>query len=152
MLIDDIRNDMKAAMKAKDAVTLRTLRSVIAAVQEAADRGEASAVELDDAGRREGDRRPGQDAHRGGRGLRRGAAGTSKKPRASGKSSPCSSSYLPEKLTDDELGALVDGVLLADNGFSSMADMGSAMKAVNAEVAGRADGKQVAAMVKARLS
>ncbi len=33
-----------------------------------------------------------------------------------------------------------------------MADMGAAMKAVNAEVSGRADGRAVADLVKSRLS
>ena len=59
--------------------------------------------------------------------------------------------YLPEKLSDDELDALIDTVLTG-NGFSSMADMGQAMKAVNAEVAGRAEGRVVADKVKAKLA
>ena len=57
---------------------------------------------------------------------------------------------MPEKLSDDELDALIDTVLTG-NGFSSMADMGQAMKAVNAEVAGRAEGRVVADKVKAAL-
>ncbi len=42
--------------------------------------------------------------------------------------------------------------MLAGGGFSSRKDMGAAMKAVQAEVAGRADGKAVAALVKERLT
>ena len=41
---------------------------------------------------------------------------------------------------------------MTDNGFTEKSDMGNAMKAVNAEVAGRADGRIVAAMVKSRLA
>ncbi len=41
---------------------------------------------------------------------------------------------------------------LAEGGFTEPAQMGQAMKAVMAAVAGRADGKVVSAMVKARLS
>ena len=59
--------------------------------------------------------------------------------------------YLPEQLGDDALAAIIDGVL-ADGGFNSMADMGQAMKAVNAKVAGRADGRAVADGVKAKLA
>ena len=59
--------------------------------------------------------------------------------------------YLPAALSADELEALV-GDVLADNGFTKKADMGLAMKAVNVEVAGRAEGRVVADLVKSRLS
>ena len=49
MLIDIIRTDMTAAMKARDAVKLRSLRAVIAAVQEAEVSGR-EATKLDDDG------------------------------------------------------------------------------------------------------
>jgi uncharacterized protein YqeY len=42
--------------------------------------------------------------------------------------------------------------VLAEGSFSGMAAMGPAMKAVTARVAGRADGKTVADLVRARLS
>ncbi|MDH4278270.1 MAG: GatB/YqeY domain-containing protein, partial [Acidimicrobiia bacterium] len=59
--------------------------------------------------------------------------------------------YLPKQLTDDELVALIEETLAAE-GISAKADMGRAMKAINAKVAGRADGKKVAGLVKDRLS
>ena len=59
--------------------------------------------------------------------------------------------YLPKKLDDAELAALVDEVL-AEHGFNEKSQMGQAMKAVNAKVAGRADGRAVADLVKARLN
>jgi uncharacterized protein YqeY len=59
--------------------------------------------------------------------------------------------YLPAQLDDDELGALIDRVLAAGD-FSGPKAMGPAMKAVNAEVAGRAEGRRVADAVKARLT
>ena len=61
------------------------------------------------------------------------------------------SEYLPKGLGDAELEALVDRAL-ADGGFTEPAQMGQAMKAVMAEVAGRADGKVVSGLVKARLT
>ena len=42
--------------------------------------------------------------------------------------------------------------VMAEGGYSTMADMGEAMKAVNGEVAGRAEGRVVADLVKSRLS
>ena len=59
--------------------------------------------------------------------------------------------YLPAGLDADELAAIVTETL-AEGGFASPKDMGAAMKAVNAKVAGRADGKAVAELVKARLA
>ena len=61
------------------------------------------------------------------------------------------SRYLPEKLSDEELGTLIDGVI-AKTGASSMSDMGKVMGLANKEAAGRADGKTIAAMVKAKLT
>ena len=58
--------------------------------------------------------------------------------------------YLPAALSEDELTALVERAL-ADNGWTGKADLGPAMKAINAEVAGRADGRTVADLVRARL-
>lgn len=148
MLIDDIRDDMKAAMKAKDAVTLRTLRSVIAAVQEAQTAGK-EAIELDDAGvekviaAQAKMRTEAADAYD--EGGRTDQAASERKELA------VLERYLPEKLSDDELDALIDRVL-ADNGFSEKAQMGQAMKAVNAEVAGRAEGRVVADKVKGKLT
>jgi uncharacterized protein YqeY len=59
--------------------------------------------------------------------------------------------YLPQPLTDDELGALVDEVI-AETGASSMKEMGGVMKAVLARAAGRADGGKVSAIVKSKLA
>ena len=59
--------------------------------------------------------------------------------------------FLPDLLDADALAKIVDRVL-ADGGYSTMADMGQAMKAVNAEVAGKAEGRIVAELVKSHLS
>ena len=59
--------------------------------------------------------------------------------------------YLPARMGEDALQAIVAEVL-ASIGATTMADMGRAMKAVNAKVAGRADGSAVAAAVKQALA
>ena len=48
--------------------------------------------------------------------------------------------------------AVADARALAEGGFSEPSQMGLAMKAAMAKVAGKADGKAVSALVKARLS
>jgi uncharacterized protein YqeY len=59
-------------------------------------------------------------------------------------------SFLPQKLTDDEVIALVREAL-AEVGATSAKDMGKAMKAALAKVAGRADGKVVQGHIKSML-
>jgi len=59
--------------------------------------------------------------------------------------------YLPEQMDESALVEIVERVL-AEGGHSTMADMGQVMKAVNEQVAGRAEGRIVADLVKSRLS
>ena len=59
--------------------------------------------------------------------------------------------YLPQQLTEAELRAKVEAAVKA-TGAQGMKDMGAVMKALMPEVQGRADGKVVSELVKARLS
>jgi uncharacterized protein len=59
--------------------------------------------------------------------------------------------YLPAQLSDTELQALVVQAL-SETGVTGMSQMGLAMKAATALVAGRAEGGRVAAIVKSALS
>lgn len=147
-LMTTIRADLTVAMKARDAVKLRTLRAVIAAVQEAETAG-TGAVTLDDAGVQ---KVIAAQAKRRVEAAEAFDAGD-RPEQAQGERDELAvlESYLPKGLSEAELVALVDSTLAA-NGFTAKADMGNAMKAVNAEVAGRADGRMVAELVKARLS
>jgi len=148
MLIDQIRTDLTEATKAREKLRQRTLRSVIAAVQEASVSG-AEAQELDDDAvlavikaqvKRRVDAAEAFEA--GGRSDRADDERAEKE---------VLEGYLPAALSDDELESIVTGVMEA-NGFESRADMGNAMRAVNAEVAGRADGRRVAELVKTKLN
>jgi uncharacterized protein len=62
--------------------------------------------------------------------------------------------YLPEPLTEQEVTAMVDEVVagLAAQGVSGMSAMGRAMKELTPQTAGRFDGGQLAAMVRAALT
>jgi uncharacterized protein YqeY len=59
--------------------------------------------------------------------------------------------YLPAQLTADELAAKVDAAIAA-TGAKGPKDMGAVMKALLPEVQGKADGKAVSELVKARLA
>ena len=58
--------------------------------------------------------------------------------------------YLPAEMPDEELREIVTSAVAA-SGVTSPKDMGQAMKAVMAAVAGRADGKRVSALVREAL-
>ncbi|HZW58784.1 MAG TPA: GatB/YqeY domain-containing protein [Woeseiaceae bacterium] len=60
-------------------------------------------------------------------------------------------SYLPEPLSEDELGELIDKAL-AESGATTVRDMGRVMAIVKDRAAGRADLGAVSARVKARLA
>lgn len=59
--------------------------------------------------------------------------------------------FLLKQLTQDELDAAV-AAILAETGASSAADMGKVMGVASKQLAGKADGKTIAATVKALLS
>ena len=59
--------------------------------------------------------------------------------------------YLPQAMSADELGKIVRETI-AEVGATSKAQMGAVMKAVQAKVAGRADGKTLSQEVQRQLS
>lgn len=59
--------------------------------------------------------------------------------------------FLPKQLSQEEIEQTVTQII-ADTGASSMKDMGKVMAAVNQQLAGKADGKTISAIVKALLS
>ena len=148
MLMEQIRADLNVATKARDTVRQQTLRSIIAAVQEAQVSGDESRT-LDD-----------DEVQTVVKALVKRGLDAAEAFESGGRTDRADEeraevaileTYLPAAMSDDELEAIVAGVMAA-NGFETKADMGNAMKAVNAEVAGRADGRRVAELVKARLS
>ena len=58
--------------------------------------------------------------------------------------------YLPEQLDDEEVAALIDSAIEA-TGAESIRDMGAVMGSLRSQVQGRADMKQVSAVVRNRL-
>ena len=59
--------------------------------------------------------------------------------------------FMPEQLSEEEMSQAVDEVI-AEVGAVSIKDMGKVMKASMAKLAGRADGRIISTMVKAKLS
>ncbi|MFP5322171.1 MAG: GatB/YqeY domain-containing protein [Acidimicrobiia bacterium] len=147
-LAERMQHDLKDAMKARDEVRVATLRMAIAAVKEAAVAG-AQARQLGDDDvekvlRTQVKRRDeAAEAYE--------AAGRHEQAQRELDERAILSTYLPEELGEDELEALVDEAL-ATGGFTDASQMGPAMNTVMAAVAGRAEGKRVSAIVKAKLA
>ncbi len=59
--------------------------------------------------------------------------------------------FLPAQLSEEEVEAVVKKII-ADNGFSGMADMGKVMGVASKELAGKADGKTISSAVKKALA
>jgi len=59
--------------------------------------------------------------------------------------------FLPKQLSEQEVATIVDGII-AETGATSMKDMGKVMGMANGKLAGKADGKTISTIIKARLS
>jgi len=148
-LKDQLRADMTAAMKAKDAERRDVLRMALAAIANAEVAGDearelSNDEELAIVTREVNQRKDSADAYVGG-----GRQELADKELAE---AAILAEYLPAPLTDDELRALVDEEVAKAGPDVSMKLMGQIIKAVNARAQGRAQGATVAAMVKARLA
>ena len=135
-------------MKSRDELTTSTLRMAIAAVRTAEVAGKQARELTDDEvlgvlTKEAKKRREAAEAFAGA-----GRVDSAEKERAEEE---IIERYLPAQLSDEEIADLVAGAL-AEGGFTGMAQMGQAMKAAQAAVAGRAEGGRVAAEVRRQLS
>lgn len=139
-LADTVKQDLATAMKAREADRVGALRLVLSELQKAAKEGGDDELTVL---RRERKRRlEAATAFRDG----------GRPELASGEEAEAEliSTYLPAELGDDELRAIV-GVAVAQTGATTLKDMGQVMKAAMAQIAGRADGKRVSALVREAL-
>lgn len=147
-LKDRLTDDLHTAMKSRDELTTSTLRMALAAVRTAEVAGKESR-ELSDAEvlavltKETKKRREAATAF-----ADAGRTEQAAKETAEGE---ILDHYLPKQLTDSEIADVVAQALAA-GGFSGKAQMGPAMKAAQAAVAGRADGGRVAAEVRRQLA
>ena len=146
-LKDRLNSDLHAAMKGRDELTTSTLRMALSAVRTAEVSGDAARELSDDEvlavlTKEAKKRREAAAAFSGA-----GRADQAAKESAEGE---ILDRYLPAQLTDGEIAELVAGAL-RDGGFTGKAQMGPAMRAAQAAVAGRAEGGRVAAEVRRQL-
>jgi hypothetical protein len=145
-LKDRITEDMKNAMRAKDAPRLLTIRGLLAACKQ---REVDERIVLDDAqvisivDKQIKQRKDSIAAF--------AQAGRSDLVDKESSELRVLEGYLPERLSADEISAAVARIASAI-GASGPADMGKVMAAVKAELAGKADMALVSAAVKATLA
>jgi uncharacterized protein YqeY len=145
-LKDQITDDMKSAMRAKDSERLGAIRLLLAAIKQ---REVDERITLDDAAvvgvvdKLIKQRKDSITAFQ--------AAGRTDLADKEGAELAVLQAYLPARLSADEIGAAV-AKIVADLGAAGPADMGKVMGAVKAQLAGKADMGAVSAAVKAALS
>ncbi len=140
-ILEQIKDDLKGAMRAGEKEKVGALRLVLSELQKAAKEGSDDELAVL---RRERKRRlEAARAYRDG----------GREDLASGEEAEGEliSSYLPSELSDDELQAIVERAV-RDSGAESAKDMGKVMKQAMAAVDGRADGNRVSGLVRASLS
>ncbi|MFL5828140.1 MAG: GatB/YqeY domain-containing protein [Thermoleophilaceae bacterium] len=141
-LVDQIKQDTTAAMKAGEKERVQALRLITNELQKALKDGDGA----DEAAvlQRERKRRlEAADAY--------AEAGRTDLADAEKREAEIISGYLPEQLSDEELHAIV-GDAIAESGASSAREMGQVMSMVMPKIQGRADGRRVSQLVKEKLT
>ncbi|MET9629263.1 GatB/YqeY domain-containing protein [Lentzea sp. NPDC006480] len=148
-----LQNDLTVAMKARETVTAGALRMALTAVTNEEVSGKQARELSDDEvvkvlAREAKKRKEAAEAFDG--------AGRAEKADLERQELAVLEVYLPKQLDDAELASIVDKAYAAVaeqlGETPGQKQMGQVMKAVNAEVAGRAEGGRVAAAVKAKLA
>jgi uncharacterized protein len=148
-----LRADLTTAMKARDTLTTGVIRMALAAVGTEEVAGKQARELSDDEvlrvlNREVRKRKEAAEAFEG--------AGRPQQAQAELSEADVLAAYLPTQLDDAELTTIVDRAVAAvaeqTGAQPGQRQIGLVMKAVNAEVAGRAEGAKIAALVKARLT
>jgi len=146
-LPERIQADLTAAMKARDADALATLRMVLAAIRNtrvaAGHEGDVTDAETIELLTREAKKRT-EAAEAYDQAGRPELAAKERRELAIVRR------YLPAELSAEELAAIVEEAV-RDTGASSQGDLGRVMSAIMPKVRGRADGRVVNAAVRQRL-
>lgn len=149
-LKDQLQSDLTAAIRAQDELTMATLRMALSAITNAEVSGKQARKLSDDEvvvvlTSEAKKRREAAESFDGA-----GATDRADRERAE---LGVLQRYLPEQLSEDEIKQIVaDAVAaVAADGTTGPAAMGAVMKVVTPQTRGRADGGQVAALVKAAL-
>jgi uncharacterized protein len=148
-LQERVDSDLKEAMRAKDATKLGVLRMLKAALKYAAIAKSGSEAELSDAEAAQVARKQLKQRQDSIESFEKG--GRAELAAKEKEELLILNAYLPQAMSSDELAEVVRATI-AETGATSKAQMGGVMKALQAKVAGRADGKTLSQEVSRQLS
>ena len=139
-VLEQVQEDVRAAMKARERDRAGALRMIVDALQKDAKLGDGDEVAVLQRERKK--RLEAADAYH--------EAGRTEQAAAENLEAELIDGYLPQQLSDEELAELV-AAALEETGASEQKQMGQVMSALMPEVGGRADGKRVSAAVREAL-
>jgi len=144
-----IDSDLKESMRAKNASKVGVLRMLKSALKYAAIAKSGSDAELSDAEAAQVIRKQAKQRQDSIESFEKG--GRAELAAKEKEELSILNAYLPKAMSTDELAALVRQTI-AEVGGTSKAQMGAVMKALQARVAGRADGKTLSQEVQRQLN
>ena len=148
-LIERMDSDLKEAMRAKDTTKLGVLRMLKSALKYAAIAKSGAEAELNDAEAAQVIRKQARQRQDSIESFEK--AGRAELAEKEKQELSILNRYLPQPMSADEISQIVRETI-AEAGATSRAQMGAVMKALQAKVAGRVDGKALSAEVSRQLS
>ena len=149
-LKEQIGEDIKTAMKAKDKIRLQTVRSIKKAILEKEvelrPKGQDSLTpeqEIELLSQQAKQRRDSIEQFKN--------AGRDDLADKEKQELAVIETYLPEQLSDEEIETIVDEII-ADSGAATMKDLGKVMGPAMKQLKGKADGKKIQELVKSKLA
>jgi uncharacterized protein YqeY len=139
-VLEQVQDDVRVAMKARDRERAAALRMVVDVLQKDAKLGKGDEVAVLQKEHKK--RVEAAEAYEG--------AGRTEQATAERFEAELIEGYLPQQLSDEELAGLVDAAVV-ETGASEQRQMGEVMSALMPKLGGRADGKRVSSAVRERL-
>ena len=139
-VLEQVQDDVRTAMKARDRERAGALRMIVDVLQQDAKFGKGEEVAVLQRERKK--RVEAAEAYE--------QAGRAEQAASERFEAELIEGYLPQQLSDEELAELVEAAV-AETGASEQKQMGDVMKALMPKVGGRADGKRVSTAVRQKL-
>jgi uncharacterized protein len=145
-LIERIQDDLKDAMRERDNERRDALRLILSSLQSAEKELQRPLTEQEELQVLQRERKKRVEAEEAFR-----SAGREEQADAEDFELEVLEDYMPEPLSEQELEEIIDDAI-AENGATSLRDLGRVMADVMPQVAGRADGSEVSQLVREKLA
>jgi uncharacterized protein YqeY len=145
-LIERIKEELKDAMRERDNARRDALRLILSSLQSAEKELQRPLNDQEELQVLQRERKRRQEAEEAFR-----AAGREKQADAEDFELDVLAEFMPEPLSEEELEEIIDDAI-AENGATSLRDLGRVMADVMPQVAGRADGAAVSQLVREKLA